>query len=107
MTSLSLIIGDSLKLERQSIDVDVRVHVQCVYVKGASSSLVVKFADTEKERQMRKLQQATGPLGTLLNPGINQSSVPNIGILQTQVPSSSSVSSSFLVSVSRLSLYQQ
>uniref|UniRef100_A0A5K3FHB0 RRM domain-containing protein n=1 Tax=Mesocestoides corti TaxID=53468 RepID=A0A5K3FHB0_MESCO len=71
---------------------------------GASSSIVVKFADTEKERHSRKLQQLIGPLG-VFNPALALSQLGNTAY--TQILENLSQTTGYINPVAALALQLQ
>ena len=61
----------------------LKIFVLFIFLQGASSSLVVKFADTEKERQIRRMQQMAGHMN-LLSPFVFNQFGPYNAYAQTQ-----------------------
>ncbi|KAF5406371.1 CUG-BP-and ETR3 factor [Paragonimus heterotremus] len=71
---------------------------------GASSSIVVKFADSEKERHTRKIQQLIGPMG-LFSPTLALSHIN--GNMYTQMVESMAQTTGYINPVAALALQLQ
>nr|CAH8867024.1 unnamed protein product [Trichobilharzia regenti] len=71
---------------------------------GASSSIVVKFADSEKERHTRKIQQLIGPMG-LFNPTIALSQIS--GNMYSQMLENMAQTTGYINPVAALALQLQ